>query len=520
MRVVSLCLGCIHTVRRRMYYVVSVRCYCTFFFASMILCSGVFASSYFPIRQRSDGARVIPSRRYCNCINNSGFIIARLCRHCCKPQHSNLLTVAPAKSTTTVTTMGRSQVLFNRTKARLRTGRGGGRGSPTGKRANSATNEATNDAARTGTETSWRPAKQEEDDYDDDDADNIPLRQTGESLNDGQRMSAQEAAQEAEVDLLLNLQASQAYAYPTNATIQKDPTQSGLNGLSSNEEQPYGGLNLSAMAASLSQLSLSQRLMLPRHLAATLIVSEVEQEDETVRGKCKSTASPIRNENLVPSGSTSIDSTRSSSPTASGQAGLPASFSNSSETISLLTEADVQSLAPPSQLVSENSATTTTTRHNPKTTAGAVTGAASAPDRRRHQILQRTPTSLQTQTSMLPEDEDEGDSIPWSHRHDPEELRSAASRVLMEGTPSSAASPSDTARATAYANADHYFSINADTAATQRTTADSSDYYTSVAAFGDPDEDMDQWLESALETTTFDGEEEEPLDEWLDSVIE
>jgi ribosomal protein L15 len=397
--------------------------------------------------------------------------------------------------------MGRSQVLYNRTKARIRAGRGGssGRGE-TGDRSNqnhSNLNETTpsNDHYDTAPSSSWRkPKRYSVSDDNDDNEEDISFQQS-ESYTEADAANFKNA----EADLLLDMQSAQAYAYAPSATQHGGREKgSGLNLLSSGGDDTHSALNVSAMAASLNLLPLSQRWMIPRHLAAALVVNgeddedtqeEREEEDKGFKEEDESVPSVAR-DTVIPVAPVDSAVVRVVAATPSVQANLPISLACSSESMLGVPESSEQR---------ENN------KDDPAHPLRVVN--LSAADRRRRNLLQRA-SAVTSPNDLMSDDNDQEDNQGEYDDNDDDDDVITRRRREMEGSTREGdpcvfcPSVSDTANATAPIEA------NISTATVIDCTGE---------------EDVDQWLESALGTDTYETEIEEgegELDEWLDGVIQ
>jgi hypothetical protein len=332
-----------------------------------------------------------------------------------------------------------------------------------------------------------------EDNHEDDSA--ISFKQS-ESYNEADAANFKNA----EADLLLDMQSAQAYAYatPSSATGINGPhhdsgRETVLNLLSSGgDDGTHSALNVSAMAASLNQLPLSQRLMIPRHLAATLVVNGDDDEEDTEEEKEQDKVFREEEDESVPSATrdtvvpvTPVDSTavRVVATTPSEESTLDVDVPKSSE--QQRESNNRREASHPDDPV-----------HPPKVVDVDVSAAA---DQRRRNLIQRasvtSPIDLMGQGTY---DDDDDDVITRLRRREME-------GSPREGDPRAFSPPSvsDTAKATAPIEA------NISTATIIDCTGEN--------------EDVDQWLESALgsepvETDNVEGEGE--LDDWLDGVIE
>jgi hypothetical protein len=374
--------------------------------------------------------------------------------------------------------MGRSQVLYNRTKARLRAGRGGVRnetGNPSNHQHHRNLHETTPSNVRE-TESDDAEAKEEHDDV---------SGMNFESFNEAEI----ENFKDAEADLLMDMQTAQAYAYASNATLQQQSINqsSGLNLklLSSGEENgARSALNVSAMAASLNQLSLSRRWKIPRHLAATLVVNgedkDSEEEEKVVEDvkEVDEVASAIRHSVSNPPVESSA--VRVVAATPSVQLELPIVLSCSSESM-LAGPEPIESLRINRPEASNQNAP-------PK-----VVDSSSA-DRRRHALLQQRASASPKDLIGDDEQEDEDDTRGDEDDDDVIMRRRRESEGLRGDGDSTA----------------------------QATAASAAKTYTSTEVVIDctgVEDDMNQWLDSALESSVHE-EAEGQMEDWLDGVIE
>jgi hypothetical protein len=275
----------------------------------------------------------------------------------------------------------------------------------------------------------------------------------------------------AEADLLLDMKSAQAYAYaPSAATFTHHSGReksSGLNLLSTGGDDTHSALNLSAMAACLNQLPLSQRWIIPRHLAATLVVNGEDDED-TEEEKEEDKGFKEEDESV---------------PSATLDTVVPVP-SVDSAAVRVVAESMLGVPKPSEQR--ENNLREASHQDDPAHPPKVVD--VSAEDRRRRNLLQRA--SVTSPIDLMSVDDQDDDVITRRRRE-------------MEASPRGfCPSESGTANATASIKA------NISTA----TVIDCTE-----------EEDVDQWLETALGTEsceTENVEEEGELDDWLDGVIE
>lgn len=448
--------------------------------------------------------------------------------------------------------MGRSQVAYNRTKLRVRGGRGGsvsGRGE-TGDRSvssnqshrsrhesntsnsNDSNDNYDNDTAAPSVSSSWRKPKRYPRDrdavnYDNHDEDNSSRQSDSYGYNEA---DAAANFKNAEADLLLDMQSAQAYAYATPSSAEagmfphhnnnRDRDGSGgLNLLSSgggDGDSHSAVLNVSAMAAALNKLPLSQRFMIPRHLAATLVINgedDDEEEDTECEEKEESEAFHEYEVESVRSGAlrdTVVPVPPMDAPSVQAKVPIP-----SSESISMLAGVP----KPSEQLENhrrELCREDVVSVHPPKEVA--VSTPAADPQRQRN-LIQRA--SVTSPIDLMSDNDD--DENP--REYDDDDPMTRLRRLDMEGSPSREGDTPRAAFSQSISSTANATARTMDTAAntTSNNTSSTAAIIDCTSAGGE--EDVDMWLDSALAgselfETEHNGEGEGQLDDWLDGVIE
>jgi hypothetical protein len=461
--------------------------------------------------------------------------------------------------------MGRSQVAYNRTKLRIRGGRGGSSVSgrdETGDRSVSSnqshrnrhesntssnsntTNDNDKDTAAPSVSTSWRKPKRYPRDQDSVNSyshdEDKTSRQSDNCYNEA---DAAANFKNFEADLLLDMQSAQAYAYATpssaevgtfshNSGIKERGGSGGLNLLSSTSgdgDTHSAILNVSVMAAALNQLPLSQRFMIPQHLAATLVINGEEDDDGDDEAHEEEKVEDevfhaYEDESVPTSGAAARDTVVPVPPVDSAAPvrivaatpsvlKIPIPVSSTSESVYM--QAGVPK--PSEQRKNhrrEAAHQDDVSLYPPKVVDVAVDVSAADPQRRRN-LIQRASVTSPIDLMNENDDDDQADDNPGEF--DDDDMITRLRRLDMECSTSREgdlrASVSSTANATAP-------TLAANTNITSSSTAVIID-----CTSGGGEEDADMWLDTALAgseifETKHAEEGEGQLDDWLDGAIE
>jgi hypothetical protein len=382
-----------------------------------------------------------------------------------------------------------------------------------------------NDTAAPSVSSSWRKPKRYPRDSVNGDQDDSSRQSHSESYYANGYNEADAAAnfKNAEADLLLDMQSAQAYAYDTPSTTEvgtfshnsgRDSGGSALHLLSSgggDGDTPSAVLNVSAMAAALSQLPLSQRFRIPRHLAATLVIHGEDDYDEDAEGDGKEETEAFHEYEVESVPSSTRDTVAPLTPlavTPPVRANIPI---NSSESMSMLAGVSKASEQRENYRRDNAAHQDDLSAHPPRELEVAAPVDVSTPtaNARRRNHSQRA--SVTSPIDLMSDNDDDNQG---EYDDDDDPITRLRGREML-GSPSregdARASVSSTANATAP-------TIAANTNNTSSTAA----IIDCTGAGGE--EDVDMWLDKALAgSETFETEHaegEEQLDDWLDGVIE
>lgn len=451
--------------------------------------------------------------------------------------------------------MGRSQVAYNRTKLRIRGGRGGGGSVSSGRGGGSVSsgrgetgdrsvqnhhnrhettpsnsndhydNDTSAPSSGSVASSSWRRPKR----YPRDSVNGDNYAEEDNSSKQSESYNEADAAnfKNAEADLLLDMQSAQAYAYATPSSAEvstfmhnsgRDKGVGSLNLLSSDRDGDTASaiLDVSAMAAALNQLPLSQRFMIPRHLAATLVISDEDGDDDEDDAECEEkqenerfheyedeSVPSAKGDTVVPVPPVDSAAVRAVAATPSSvQTKPPISSSSASESISM------QAGAPKSSEQRENNRSRKEVPPPPKVVDVVdVSTSTAAADQRRRNLIQRA--SVTSPIDLMGEEHDDHEDDNQGEYDDDDVITRLRQGSPREGDAPRAFCPSvsDTANATA-------------------PTIAANVTISTAAAIIDctGEEDEDQWLDKALAgSETFETEHAEgegQMDDWLDDMIQ